>query len=58
MPVEDARFSEDGKTLYCTVTLAEDVLVYSDDPPIVVHEKGTYHVTVDVLTGRGQAEKV
>lgn len=57
--MENPRFSEDGKTFLCTITLEKDVLGYfnekTNQSPIL-HKKGVYHITVDVETLQYQLE--
>lgn len=55
--VTQPRFSEDGKTFYCTVTLEEDARSTVLEDSVVIHEKGDYQVTVDVATGVGTPAK-
>ncbi|NCB62390.1 MAG: S-layer homology domain-containing protein [Clostridia bacterium] len=50
--LDNPRFSDDGKTFYCTVTLAEDQLVPANGQ--MLHKKGIYHIAVDVDTCRYQ----
>lgn len=58
MDLENPRFSADGKTFFCEVTLAEDSWEYvhdgADTVQVTTHEAGLYHVTVDVATGQTQ----
>ncbi len=49
--LEDPYFSKDGKTFFCTMTLNEDALSAERK---VSHEKGIYHITIDVETGQYQ----
>lgn len=48
LPLENPRFSADGKTFLCEVRLTEN----SRDgfANVITHQKGLYHVTVDVAT--------
>lgn len=51
-------FSEDGKTLYCTIILPDEIESPPQDtsnPILHGHEAGIYQVTVDVETGQAQA---
>lgn len=51
--MKEPRFSEDGKTFFCTITLSKDVTDYSSVYPNSVwhgHEAGTYQITIDVET--------
>ena len=57
LPLENPRFSADGKTFLFTLTIPEDSLRYASEEPQVVCEAGTYHVTVDVLTGDCTTER-
>lgn len=57
--MDNPRFSEDGKTFLCTITLAEDALGYLNENTNqypVLHKKGVYHITVDVETLQYQLE--
>lgn len=57
LELQNPYFSDDGKTFYCTVALSEDVYsMYTDDTQIV-HEKGIYHITIDVDTCQYQLQK-
>lgn len=57
--LEDAWFSEDGKTLHYTVTLKEDVGRAPSDSHSVWHrhEAGIYHIAMDVETLQCQVDK-
>lgn len=50
LPLENPRFSEDGKTFLCEVRLTEDSWDGSTGVQVTTHQKGLYHVTVDVAT--------
>lgn len=50
LPLENPRFSEDGKTFLCEVRLTEDAWDGSTGVQVTTHQKGLYHVTVDVAT--------
>ncbi len=57
--VENPRFSEDGKTFLCTITLEQDALGYLNEDTNqypILHKKGVYHITVDVETLQYQLE--
>lgn len=45
--LENPRFSEDGDTFYCTITLDQDYW----------HPKGVYHITMDVDTCQYQIQR-
>lgn len=50
--LENPRFSKDGKSFLCSVTLEEDVVWNPDGPEArVLHEKGMYHITIDLASG-------
>lgn len=57
--MENPRFSEDGKTFFCTITLENDAIGYlnkkTNQYP-VLHKKGVYHITVGVETLQYQLE--
>lgn len=51
-PLENPRFSKDGKTFHCSVELQSDTLLYTDTgKEFVAHKAGTYHITVNMETG-------
>lgn len=50
LKLDDPRFSEDGKTFLCEVRLTEDVKDNTTGTAVVTHQKGLYHVSVDVAT--------
>lgn len=47
--LSDCRFSEDGATFFCTLTMDENVPPNSSDEE-TWHKNGVYHITVDVDT--------
>lgn len=55
-PPKDVRFSQDGKTLYCTVELRRAVTETSYGRH--THEAGVYAVAIDVETRKARAMKV
>lgn len=56
--LENLHFSQDGKTLYYTVTLTEDVAAYHINPDgELLYAKGIYRVAVDVETGESQVQR-
>jgi hypothetical protein len=57
--MEYPRFSEDGKTFLCTITLEKDAWGYLNEKTNqypLIHKKGVYHITVDVETLQYQLE--
>lgn len=50
LKLDDPRFSEDGSTFLCEVRLAEDSKDSTTGTTVVTHQKGLYHVSVDVAT--------
>lgn len=52
LALEAPRFSDDGGTFLCEVRLTEDTTDSTTGTPVVTHEKGLYHVSVDVATGQ------
>lgn len=57
--MDNPRFSEDGKSFLCTITLKEDALGYLNEKTNqypVMHKKGVYHITVNVETLQYQHE--
>lgn len=58
LALENLCFSEDGKTLHCTVTLPEDVISYMDTPEgTLLHQKGVYQIAIDVDTGHSRLSR-
>lgn len=52
--LENPHFSEDGRTFFCTITLPKDVYGLKN---IFYHEKGIYHITIDVDTCQYQLQR-
>lgn len=48
--LENPRFSQDGGTFLCEVRLTQDSVDNTSGTPVVTHEKGLYHVSVDLST--------
>lgn len=48
--LENPRFSQDGGTFLCEVRLTQDSVYNTSGTPVVTHEKGLYHVSVDLST--------
>lgn len=57
MKLTDPAFSADGKTFTCTILLTEDVTQDTGSGPEMVHPKGAYHVTLDVMTCAYQLQR-
>lgn len=57
MKLTDPAFSDDGKTFTCTILLTEDVTQDTGSGPEMVHPKGAYHVTLDVITCAYQLQR-
>ena len=48
--LENPRFSQDGGTFLCDIRLTQDSVDNTSGTPVVPHEKGLYHVSVDLST--------
>lgn len=58
--IDNLRFSEDGRTLYCTITLAQEGKDLSGGDPETVahgHAAGTYSIVIDVESGKATAQR-
>ena len=56
--IGDFQFSQDGKTLSCTVELDQPIHTgIGTDSMALAHEAGIYHLSIDVETGSAQAVK-
>ncbi len=52
--VQNCRFSEDGRTFFCDILLTRDI---GGPGEVLSHEKGLYHITIDVDTCRYQTQR-
>lgn len=57
LKLENPHFSEDGKTFYCTVTISDETITYIPIEGHYFHEKGIYHISIDVDTCQYQLQK-
>lgn len=56
--IRDFQFSQDGKTLSCTVELNQPIYTgIGTDSMALAHEAGIYHISIDVEIGSAQAVK-
>lgn len=51
---QNCRFSEDGRTFFCDIPLTDDI---GGPGEVLSHEKGLYHITIDVDTCRFQTQR-
>lgn len=50
---ENLRFSENGQIFYCNAILPQDAILNTiDGDEILVHQSGTYQISIDVGTNR------
>lgn len=52
--VQNCRFSEDGRTFFCDIPLTRDI---GGPGEVLSHEKGLYHIAIDVDTCRYQTQR-
>ena len=56
LPLENPRFSADGKAFLFDLTLKEDTMDLATQEEVVC-QAGTYHITVDALTGECETQR-